>query len=1100
MSKKKFSDELGDLADAKRARDRAAKQKKLEGQEDLPGLGAVIDVEAEDVTPEPGTGLIKDKVRSKSQTTNPPRKKLKTQGRQFDLAEVGVENPICQKCAMFSKAVSPFMLPSYWSVEKDKWLLGWPAADKQNEVRKEWIVIMGEIPGMEADASGDIRKDRNFGWLMDFGDLYPELRERIIYVPSMMCRPNDPGDREAKPCINIVKLSRTIAYKCGRSHLLPRINRDFKIDRIVGIGWLGSLVTVNNMGIEHVARKIYRDKDYKWLAMPIRGMEYLSFDPTSALRQNTLYDDWDWSLTFDTKRSITCPWEWVVTAERLEEWLAPLLEREEAIRILYLDVETSGVDVFKKDFMIGMFSFYFEKSKTTAIVPLIIKAAPALYAEITGNDVGGWPEERTKIMRVLKRIIIDPKILKIGHNLSYDINAIRCFLKWRMQGIFNDTMYLHYLTDPDANGMKGLDELVREYLPEVPDYWSDMDEYREKHNIDNYLKLPARMLGEYAAFDTYLLPKLFKKILRKINDLPGGEFVTSTGSQQSIPRIIYALHGRTQHLRLCTHLDFTGQRVDAEMAAQVKIILVKKVAKLRADLANMPTVREFEENQLGLIAGKSSPAYKAARMGLKPDINWGSLAQIKALLIDYCGLPVVKRTETGNVCLDEGVLNEYVADYANVAGGQVCTQLLKVRESEKFITSFLDPLILDKKLVIRDDGLVHASFRGAAISTGRLSAARPNITAISRDGPIKHLYRPHWDGGWLVTRDYSGIEVRIMACLSRCPALLKVLRDGVDVHFNTQKHFFGDKANAKDKTQRSICKQTLFGNIYGQGDQGLFDLLKAAGVISPKTGLAITIEECHEFNQLLYDAYPGIGMWIQQAHVYGIVNQCTGSGFGFVRRLQALGSWDFSRKVKSCMDYDEIRAHPDYRRLTSSVSKDLRRAQNAPIQSTAGDLTTFAALRIQERMEEEGITQERAKVCSVIHDDIWNSVRYAEDCPRVLQIMEDVMDRPWEWLPKALPGFDPSWLKLVPIFGECELGVSPKDVMPGKMNDGILEVEIDKLDFTEFALSESKIITEREIDDGKKKVVKVTVDFLDVADFIRPLLEERRQLKLLNLA
>ena len=718
--------------------------------------------------------------------------------------------------------------------------------------------------------------------------------------------------------------------------------------------------------------------------------------------------------------------------------------------------------------------------------------------------------------------------------------------------------------------------------------------------------------------------------------------------------------------------------------------------------------------------------------------------------------------------------------------------------------------------------------------------SRPNVTATSRDGPIRHLYQSHWDsiGGWLVTRDYSGIEVRIMACMSKCPALTKVLIDGIDVHFNTQTYFFGEKANAKDKSQRSICKQTLFGNIYGQGDQGLFDLLKAAGVINPKTGVAVTIEDCHEFNQLLYEAYPGIGLWIQQAHVYGIINQCTGSGFGFIRRLQALGSWDFSRKVKSCMNYDEIRAHPDYRRLTSAVSKDLRRAQNCvdmeteiltrrgwltynqvtlndevltknpltlryefhvptriniypesnapvvicetnafssaatldhrwlatsrcsrkrvkvqrmvtteqliesrgkmalhrtgdhdtpdgefddrflaiigwyltdsslkynraglpvyviigqseranptkcdririliegitahhhfdgvdqfnqwrldnavsarliallpgrkltaefvfslsqrqarllmdemrqgdgnvwrgaenwsdkvslyaedeverdaiqtlvcwagkasnsrwydtsgarasnklrkpitnskgcwvvsvlsrettqmlpqqvrivddhrlvwcptvtngtwiarrrgcvyvtgncPVQSTAGDLTSFAALRIQERMEEEGLGEGDAKVCSVIHDDIWTSARTAEMCPHILTIMEEVMDRPWEWLPKMLPGFDPEWLKLVPIFGECELGISPKDVMPGKMNKGVLEVEIDKLDFENFHLSDSLIIREKEINDGKKIVTKVTVDFLHVAEPMRPLLAERRKLKLLTL-
>lgn len=1560
---------------------------------------------------------------------------------------IGISNPVCAKCMHHANCVSPFLDPTYW--DGSDWVLGWPDPDKHPG--KKWIIVVGEVPSVEADQSGDIRQDGNFDILQSHCEEYPDQRSRVLYVPGMLCRPNNPRKKESIPCRQIHKMTRTQAARCGRKHLLPRVFKNYLIDRVVGVGWIGSLITVNNMGIEHVARKIYRDPSYKWLCMPIRGMDYLAFDPTNKARQEALFADWGWAMTFETMAKVSCPITWIVTASALLEWIKPLREREGSPKILFLDVESTGVDVFKKGFKIGLWSLYFKGSKTVALVPTDLPSSPSLYAILEKSEKGLWSLELQKILQELEKITTDATLLKVGHNLGYDTNAIRAQYGWKMAGVHNDTMYLHYLLDPDSNGMKGLDELVREYKPEIPDYWSEMDEYRAKHGIDNFLDVPPAILGPYAAFDTYLLSPIYDRLLRLLAAASGGVFVTSEGEHPSVPLLTYALFGRSQHLKLCTHLDFVGQAVDVAAAPKVKTVLASQVDRYKAELATNPQLIEFEQTVLPTIISKQSAQAKAVKMGEPLHINWKSLRQVKALLVDTLRLPILKRTETGAACLDEGVLQEYAAEF----NSPLCETLVKIRECEKFITSFLDPLIVDKKLVVRDDGLIHASFRGAAISTGRLSAcvdrntliltkerglvpiwdlrpgehvwthrgrwmpvsavfikgycemfevtldcgskvictaahrllsesgewrslmeltlgskviginnvviphestcngrcgvrktptewhqttgneacgsrteqsyhvprglsiqvsgdafnirgsfqircadvchpefnqilrhgvgsqraaanggekaayrqtgpwdevaphseitrgtrkrrrkpsnrgtsndwradasanvvsgqgweimgaegrtvcetlshrpcelfglpvmgslttcvdelnssvwsqvqrgacqsrqihatprygwtwngtekgtssdlgqepthstlgagedhlgdcrgvgnipmagqakspvprvgrpdrvgrkgldgrdggndsashplgaiftrsdvmgswitrvckciaqgtcwtfqpttkveetsaatqapataltwtllfgehcgeppstraaigrrdrvyaecprewlhsglsvgkgevdcrggwvqswgqsgkrcaterhpyedsqapsperlegaeapgegsiidfgcttitsirsvglkdvwdmtvpvdhsyasthpsgtctfyplgvqSRPNVTAIPKTGTVKHLYRPHWPSGWIITRDYSGIEVRIMAMLSRCPKLLGILREGGDVHFNTQLHFFGAGADAKNKVQRSICKQTLFGNIYGQGDQGLFDLLRDARVMSPATGKPITLEECHDFNQLLYEAYPGVGEWIKQAHVSGIVRQCAGSGFGFIRRLHALSSWEYSKRVKRVVDYEDIKAHPDYRRVTSAVSKDLRRAQNAPVQSTAGDLTTFSALRIQETIERRGMG-ERAFVCSVIHDDIWVSSRDTQDVPEILGIMENVMDNPHKWMPKVLPGFDASWLELVPIFGECELGVSPKDTVPGKMNGKTLEIQLSRRDFDNMKFPERLIIRE---DDADKPVV--TVDFLDVASKLRPLLEERRNFALSSL-
>lgn len=1022
-----------------------------------------------------------------------PAKKVKKVVVQTIPGLVKPECPTCTKCGMFRKAVSPFLSPTYWSTEENEWVLGWPKSDKNDENPKQWVVVFGEIPSMSADKAGDIRKDECFKWAELYAEEYEEIRGRLLFIPSMLCRPNDPAKEEAIPCHAIFKMTRVQSMACGVRHLLPRVHRDYCVDRLVGAGWLGSLVTVNNMGIEHVAGKLYRHQAYNTLCMPIRGVDHIAFDPTSKLRLEQVIENWEWAFTFERREKFDCPWSWYVDGESLSKWVEGLQELPEAKQLLYLDVETNGVDYFKKGFVIGMFSLYYKGAKDVAIVPITMPSSAAIYAKHSGtDDIRGWPTALQGLLKVLFKLVRSKTIKKVGHNLGYDVNAIRSYLKWKMRGVHMDTMYMHYLTDPDNHGMKGLDELIREYAPEIPDYWDELDRYRKDNKIDNFLEVPPDMLAEYAAYDTFVLPKLRSRILHKLKELPGGEFVTSTGPVPSVNLAVYAVFGRIQTMKLCTHLDFMGQRVDTGLAAQVKHLLQRRIDDHRDELSKLPQVIEFETNILGKCASKSSPQYKAAKMGLKPSINWNSLAQQRALMIDFLGLPVLGVTEGGLAKLDEPILQQYAIDYDSL----VCKQVMKIRESEKFVTSFLDPMLLDKKLVIRDDGLVHASFRGAQVATSRLSAVRPNITALPRDGSVKHLYVPHHPLGWIVTRDYSGIEVRIMAMLSRCPVLLHLLRTGADVHFNTQSYFFKDRANAKDKNQRSICKQTLFGNLYGQGDKGLFDLLTAGRVMSPVTGLPITLEECHEFNQMLYEAYPGVGEWVKQAHLYGIMNCCIGSGFGFTRFLPALGSWSFSKQVKRVMDYEEIKRHPDYRRLTSFVSKDLRRAQNTPIQSSAGDLTAFAAMRIQETLE-DGMQfgLERAGVFSVVHDDIWTFARYTEDVPSIVHVMEDVMDHPSRWIPEILPGIDVSWLDLVPIFGECEIGISPKDAVPAKMNNGVLEIEIDNRDFEDLWPKGSEPI--RISGEGEKAVA--TVDWLDAAPRIRPLLEERRNMKVLSL-
>jgi DNA polymerase I-like protein with 3'-5' exonuclease and polymerase domains/uracil-DNA glycosylase len=414
---------------------------------------------------------------------------------------------------------------------------------------------------------------------------------------------------------------------------------------------------------------------------------------------------------------------------------------------------------------------------------------------------------------------------------------------------------------------------------------------------------------------------------------------------------------------------------------------------------------------------------------LRPPISWSSVPQQKMFFLDFLGLPVLKKTETGGACLDADVLLKY----SNAPhGNETAKKLLKWRGIDKFIVSFLDPILNSAntdpgKKIVHDDGLIHCQFGSGDVTTGRLSSKRPNMQAIPRDGLVKKIYGSrHKRPGWIFTRDYSGLEVRILALVSRDEGLLHSFLTGGDPHFDiTQKHFFGDLADAKDKGQRSICKRSLFGNIYGQGDQGLLDILTAEGVLSPATGEPVTLDECKEFNEMLYDALPGVGEWVKLAHQQGKDHFWSGSAFGFVRPLPALKSFRAMKSKQAGMSWEERQGNRRLRMLEMDIAKDMRRSQNMPIQSTASDLTVFAAYWINEQFKKLSMG---TRVFNVVHDDIWSDVPCDDEVETVARIYYDTMDRVTDWLPELLPGYDPSWID-IPIIGEGELGVNPKDAL-----------------------------------------------------------------------
>lgn len=918
------------------------------------------------------------------------------------------EDKVCIKCRFFKGAKSPFSSGLWVNSETDEMGEGLPP-------EPGYLTIVGDVISKEADESG-------IGSNEDAMTLISRFKKqgitKIWYHPGVCCRPNVDG-------VGLKKLNKNEIKRCFNAFIAPRID-EAKPVAIIAAGPVAGHSILKRMDVRRMEGRalLYQKKTPVFALRDVESIRISEsqrgeFDDRVIQISRALKDG-------SYKRSAIKPIDFVVGwgEKTILDWFGPVFDNLHLP--LFWDIESNGVTPFAANYKVGLFSFYHPAQK----VPLMVATPdyPSSFDEFTkqtGKDASEWPKLwLSEVLPVLAKVLKSEKIKKVGHNVQFDEISISAALGLAMGGYYADTMIWNYLINPDEKRLSGLEDLVRKFAPEIPEYWEALDQFRNDYNVDSYLDIPWEILVQYAAYDTLSLWPIFKKIKAKMRELGasgyGGYFVRATGSvaggkTKTYSLLEYAEHGRRIHQRVCTSIEITGQSIDHELVSKINDQCVTERETWQQKLEQHESVIKFRKDFLGPRCGKSTAQHKAWKIGQMPSVNWGSVAQVRMFFIEFLGLETNRKTETGNVSVDEGALAEFASQH------EAAKYLLEWRKADKFITSFLDPIIEGK--YVWADKRLHSQFKPSGTETSRLSTKHPNVGAIPRDGNVKRLYNSRFKDGWMVTRDYSGLEVRILACFSCDESLIKVFKEGGDPHFNTQKHFFKDAADKGNKSQRSICKQALFGKVYGQGDKGLWELLMSNGVKNPVTGEPLTLEECAEFNQMLADAYPQVETWCKLTHSYGAVEAWISSAFGFVRPLEALRDWSYYQHKMKTEKWENLKNSGRFQKLRMAISKDLRRCQNTPIQSSAADLTVFSTYRIMKRLKSEGLT---AEVTNLVHDDIWTSVAYAEEVPLVSGIMREVMDNTGDWLAEELPGYDPSWIT-VPIIGECDVGINPKD-------------------------------------------------------------------------
>ncbi len=330
------------------------------------------------------------------------------------------------------------------------------------------------------------------------------------------------------------------------------------------------------------------------------------------------------------------------------------------------------------------------------------------------------------------------------------------------------------------------------------------------------------------------------------------------------------------------------------------------------------------------------------------EVNLRSVPQMRQLLFETLELPMVKKTKTGP-STDESVLEELAA-----MGHQIPRLILEHRELDKLDGTYVSKL----PQLVDDAGRIHTRFNQTVAATGRLSSSDPNLQNIPIRSTLGREIRKGFvpaAGHRFVGADYSQVELRVMAHLSRDPAFLEAFRSDRDIHRETAARIFGVAADAVTPAMREQAKTINFATIYGQGP---FALARQLG---------ISREEARRFIDQYFERFAGVAAYLEEMKE-------TARTRGYVETL--IGRRRYIPEIRS--------KNPGMRGYGE------RTATNSPIQGTAADLIKVSMIRLHERLSGSG-----ARMLLQVHDELLFEVPEdeVEDVSRqVREEMEGAID------------------------------------------------------------------------------------------------------------
>jgi DNA polymerase-1 len=541
--------------------------------------------------------------------------------------------------------------------------------------------------------------------------------------------------------------------------------------------------------------------------------------------------------------------------------------------------------------VLGLKEFCFD-SETTSINALDAELVALSFSWEKGSgNLIYFPEsqlETKALLEIIRPVFENPDSLKIGQNMKFDIQVLANY-GIDVKGPLFDTMIAHYLLEPDMrHNMNLLSETYLSYSPVHIESLIGEKGISQK----NMRSVPLDNLKEYAVEDADVTFQLKNVFDPKINANGLGNL--SRNIEMPLINVLAAM-------------ERFGVKLNQEDLKSITI-------NLREDIISL-------EKEIYTLAG--------TEFNISSPKQLGDILFIRLKLDDNA-----KVTKTRQFITNEEILQRLVNKHP------IVNKVLEYRGLRKLLSTYVEalPLLVDKKT-----GRIHTSYNQAVASTGRLSSNNPNLQNIpvrdARGREIRKAFVPE-RGHIFLSADYSQIELRLMAHLSKDQGMIADFLSGNDIHAATASKIFGIDIKDVTREMRSRAKTANFGIIYGISSYGLSERL------------TIGRKEAKELIDGYFNSYPGVKAYMDES-----IKKARDQGY--VTTM-------FGRK----------RYLPDIHSRNQVVRGNAERnAINAPIQGSAADIIKIAMVRIYEKMISE---KYQSKMILQVHDELIFEVEISE--------------------------------------------------------------------------------------------------------------------------
>ncbi|GAB4330002.1 MAG: DNA polymerase I [Calditrichia bacterium] len=553
---------------------------------------------------------------------------------------------------------------------------------------------------------------------------------------------------------------------------------------------------------------------------------------------------------------------------RTRQQLAEIAEKLQKSSFFVFDTETTGLRIFESD-IIG--------------IALCLKPAEAFYVPLNDPQAEFSAGEA---LEALQTALTSPRIGKGGQNIKFD-GLMLAQHQIDLQGIRFDTMVAHYLINPGSRQHK-LDVMAERYLNYKMVPIEDLIGPKGKKQ-KNMQDIPVEQVYPYACEDadiTYRLMDILKKQLEETGTMPLFRDV-------EMPLV-----------EVLMQMEKNGVKLDVSFLKGMSDELAEQLATL--------------EKEITEIAGE--------------EFNLNSPQQLGKVLFEVLeihkevGTRKPSRTPTGQYSTSEAVLEKY-------SNHPIVAKILEYRKLMKLKGTYVDAL---PSLISPRTGRLHASFNQTITATGRLSSSDPNLQNIpirTEEGrKIRQAFIPEDQKDFIISADYSQIELRMMAHLSEDPNMISAFQRGEDIHATTAAAIYNIPIEMVTPDQRRKAKEVNFGIIYGISPYGLASRLN------------IPVDEAKGFIQKYFERFERVQLYMNHA----------------------IAEAKQHKYVTTILN--RRRYIPEIDSKNQTIRQNAERAAiNTTIQGSAADLIKLAMIEIHKAMQQQGL---KSRMILQVHDEL----------------------------------------------------------------------------------------------------------------------------------